>query len=457
VDYLAEVLLATGAASWANIELQLQGGVVMRHYARVAFALSVSLLLAACASLQPATPESVGLSSARLKDLAAAAQEGVDKREIPGAVMLVARRGKVAYLESVGYRDRDANMPMTSDTIFRIASMTKPIVTTAAMILVDEGRLSLSDPVSRYIPEFKGAMVGVDKKDAAGKVTLALEPAQREMTVLDLMRHTSGLTYGVFGAKTLVKDQYNAAKLSDPAQNNAEFAAKLARLPLQNQPGTRWDYSMSTDVLGRVVEVAGGMELGQFIEQRILKPLGMADTGFWVSEPAKHGRIAQALSDPATGKRPPLPDRTVKGWQSGGGGMVSTAGDYSRFCQMLLNGGELDGTRILSRKSVALMTQDQLPPGIPTNSSKIPVVDVRQEAGNGFGLGFMVRTAEGRSDISGSLGDYTWNGFFGTYFWIDPKRELFGIFMIQTPGASYVRTTGYWVRLRNLAYRALTD
>ncbi|WP_298828919.1 serine hydrolase [uncultured Piscinibacter sp.] len=417
---------------------------------------SLLLFLASCASLQPAAPESVGLSSARLKEVAAIAQEGVDKLEIPGAVVLLARRGKVAYLESFGYRDREANAPMTRDTIFRIASMTKPIVTTAAMILVEEGRLNLSDPVSKYIPEFKDAMVGVEKKDAAGNVTLALEPAQREMTIIDLMRHTSGLTYGQFG-KSLVKDRYGAAKVIDPGQTNAEMAAKLARLPLQNQPGTRWDYSMSTDVLGRVIEVVSSMELGQFIDLRILKPLGMADTGFWVSDPAKHGRIAQALSDPATGKRPPLPDRTVKGWQSGGGGMVSTVGDYARFCQMLLGGGELDGTRILSRKSVEQMTRDQLPPGIPTNSFKLPVIDVRQEAGNGFGLGFMVRTAEGRSPVSGSLGDYTWNGFLGTYFWIDPKKEFFGIFLIQTPGTAYVRTAGYWVRLRNAAYQALTD
>jgi CubicO group peptidase (beta-lactamase class C family) len=422
----------------------------------VPFFIALAVTLGGCATLQPAQPESVGISSARLKELATVAQEGVDKREIPGAVVLVARRGKVAYFESFGFRDRDANAPMARDTIFRIASMTKPIVTTAAMILVDEGRLNLSDPVSRYIPEFKGAMVGVEKKDAAGNVALTLEPAVREMTVIDLMRHTSGLTYGIFG-KSLVKDRYNAARVNVPDQTNAEMAAKLARLPLQHQPGTVWDYSMSTDVLGRVVEVAGGMELGQFIEQRILKPLGMDDTGFWVSDPAKHGRIAQVLSDPATGKRPPLPDRTVKSWQSGGGGMVSTAGDYARFCQMMLNGGELDGTRILSRKSVELMTRDQLPPGIPTISSKIPVVDVRQEAGNGFGLGFMVRTAEGRSNISGSLGDYTWNGFFGTYFWIDPKKDLFGVVLIQTPGAVYTRTTGYWVRLRNLVYQALMD
>jgi CubicO group peptidase (beta-lactamase class C family) len=430
----------------------------MRRHARFAVPLFVSLLLvlAGCTTLQPAAPESVGISSGPLKELAAAAQEGVDKREIPGAVVLLARRGKVAYFESFGFRDREANAPMARDTIFRMASMTKPIVTTAAMILVDEGRLNLSDPVSRYLPEFKDAMVGVEKKDASGNVTLALEPALREMTVIDLMRHTSGLTYGPFG-KSLVKDRYNAAKVAEPGQTNAEMVAKLARLPLQNQPGAIWDYSMSTDVLGRVVEVVSGMELGQFIEQRILKPLGMVDSGFWVSDPAKRDRIAQVLSDPATGKRPPLPDKTVKGWESGGGGMVSTATDYARFCQMLLNGGELGGARILSSKSVELMTQNQLPAGLRTNSTKIPVIDVREEAGNGFGLGFMVRTAEGRNPVSGSLGDYTWNGFFGTYFWIDPKKELFGIVLMQTPGAAYVRTTGYWVRLRNLVYKSLAD
>jgi CubicO group peptidase (beta-lactamase class C family) len=183
----------------------------------------------------------------------------------------------------------------------------------------------------------------------------------------------------------------------------------------------------------------------------------MADTGFWVSDPAKHSRMATVLADPATGKRPALPDKTKPGWESAGAGIVSTAADYARFCQMLLNGGELDGRRILSRKAVELMTHDQLPPGIKTNSSKIPVIDVRQEAGNGFGLGFMVRTADGLSPIKGSVGDYTWNGLYGTYFWIDPQQELFGLILMQTPPPAFVRTTGTWVRIRNLAYDALAD
>lgn len=422
------------------------------------FVLSLALAFAGCATgLQPAaTPESAGFSSERLMVMAAAVQDGVVKREIPGAVVLLARQGKVAYFQSFGWRDPQANAPMTSDVIFRVASMTKPITTTAAMMLVDEGRLNLSDAVSRHLPEFKSLMVGVEKRDAAGIASLALEPALREMTVLDLMRHTSGLTYG-FTGRSQVKDRYNAAKSTEPGQSNAEMAAKLARLPLQNQPGTVWDYSMSTDVLGRIVEVVSGMELEQFFAQRIFKPLSMTDSGFWVSDPAKHARIAATLIDPATGRPVALPDKTVKSWQSGGGGMVSTAGDYARFCQMLLNGGELDGVRILSRKSVELMTRDQLPPGIPTNSTKIPVIDVRQEAGNGFGLGFLVRTDQGRNAIRGSVGDYTWNGLLGTYFWIDPKQELFGIILFQTPPAAFVRSAGYWVRIRNLAYDSLTN
>ncbi|MFN0160308.1 MAG: serine hydrolase domain-containing protein [Burkholderiales bacterium] len=407
--------------------------------------------------MQPAAaPESVGFSSTRLATMSAVVQEGVDKRDIPGAVVLLSRRGQVAYFQSFGSRDPSVKAPMTNDAIFRIASMTKPVTSTAIMILVDEGRLKLSDPVASYLPEFRNMMVGVEKAASAGQASLALEPAAGEMTVLDLLRHTSGLTYGPFG-KSLVKDRYNAARLFEPGQTNAQMAEKIARLPLQNQPGTVWDYSMSTDVLGRIVEVVSGVELEQFFAQRIFKPLGMNDSGFWVSGPAKQGRIVATLVDPATGKPGTLQDKTLRSWQSGGGGLVSTASDYARFCQMLLNAGELDGVRILSRQSVDAMTRDQLPPGIRTNSSRIPVIDVRQEAGNGFGLGFMVRTVEGRNPMRGSLGDYTWSGIFGTYFWIDPKQELFGIILFQTPAAAYARSAAYWLRIRNLAYEALTN
>jgi CubicO group peptidase (beta-lactamase class C family) len=381
-------------------------------------------------------------------------QEGVDKHEIPGAVVLLARRGRIGYLRSFGSRDPASGAPMTDDAIFRIASMTKPVTTAAAMILVDEGRLDIDAPVSRYLPAFKDLMVGVETKDASGNASLALEPALREMTVRDLMRHTSGLTYGFIG-KSLVKDRYNAANLTDPGQSNADLAAKLARLPLQSQPGTVWQYSMSADVLGRVVEIVSGMELDAFFKRRIFAPLGMNDTGFWVGDPAKRARIVGAPVDPSTGKRIALPDVTVPSWQSGGGGLVSTARDYARFCQMLLNGGELDGVRILSRRAVDAMTRDQLPAGIPTLSSRIPAMDVRQEVGNGFGLGVMVRTAEGLDAVRGSVGAYTWSGGLGTYFWVDPRQELVGIILFQTP--ALVRSAAYWVRLRNLAYEALAN
>jgi CubicO group peptidase (beta-lactamase class C family) len=422
---------------------------------RIASTLVFLLALAGCAgTATTVAPESAGFSSVRLAAIAAAVQEGVDKHEIPGAVVLLARRGRIGYLRSFGSRDPASGAPMTDDAIFRIASMTKPVTTAAAMILVDEGRLDIDAPVSRYLPAFKDLMVGVETKDASGNASLALEPALREMTVRDLMRHTSGLTYGFIG-KSLVKDRYNAANLTDPGQSNADLAAKLARLPLQSQPGTVWQYSMSADVLGRVVEVVSGMELDAFFARRIFAPLRMSDTGFWVGDPAKRARIVGAPVEPSTGKPIALPDVTVPSWQSGGGGLVSTARDYARFCQMLLNGGELDGVRILSRRAVDAMTRDQLPAGIPTLSSRIPAMDVRQEVGNGFGLGVMVRTAEGLDAVRGSVGAYTWSGGLGTYFWVDPRQELVGIILFQTP--ALVRSAAYWVRLRNLAYEALAN
>jgi CubicO group peptidase (beta-lactamase class C family) len=421
--------------------------------------LSLLLALAGCATgLQPAgSPEAVGISSARLKEMSAAFQAGVDKREIPGAVVLVARRGKIAYFETFGFRDREAAAPMQRDAIFRIASMTKPVTSIAVMILVEQGRLNLSDPVSRHLPEFKDVKVGVETKDASGKAVLALEAPRREMTVLDLMRHTAGLTYG-FTGKSMVRDRYAEEKIGEPGLNNAMFVSRLSRAPLQHQPGTVWDYSVATDVLGRVVEVVSGMDLEQYFAERIFKPLGMVDTGFGVPDAAKRPRIAELQADPATGKRPATPDLSVKARQGGGGALVSTATDYARFCQMLLNGGELDGVRIVSRKTLELMTQNHLPQGIRVIHFPIPVVDVRPEAGNGFGLGFMVRTADGIGKIPGNVGDYTWPGIFGTQFWVDPKKELVVVMMIQVPaaGAGPLRAR-YWTQTRELVYRTLLD
>ena len=419
---------------------------------------SIALALAGCATglQQAASPEAVGLSSDRLKDISTAFLAGVDKKEIPGAVVLIARHGKIGYFETFGYRDREAGAPMGRDAIFRIASMTKPVTIVAAMMLVEQRRLNLSDPVSRYLPEFKEAKVGVEKKDASGKLVLVLETPHREMTVLDLMRHTSGITYD-FTGKSLVREQYNQLKIREPSQSNAEFVSKLSRAPLQYHPGEVWDYSFSTDVLGRIVEVISGMELEQYFAEHIFKPLGMADTSFWVSDVAMQSRIAEVQADAATGKRPATPNKTTRSWQSGGGGLVSTAGDYARFCQMLLNGGELDGVRIISRKTVEQMTQNHLPQGIRINHFPIPVLDVRPEAGNGFGLNLMVRTADGRGPIPGNIGDYTWPGIFGTYFWVDPKKELVVVMMIQVPASAREIRSKYWTQMRELVYRTLAN
>jgi CubicO group peptidase (beta-lactamase class C family) len=421
-------------------------------------AFSIGLALAGCATgLQPAaSPEAVGLSTERLKEVSTAFVAGVDKKEIPGAVVLIARHGKIGYFEAFGYRDRETGAAMSRDAIFRIASMTKPVTIVAAMMLIEQGRLNLSDPVSRHLPEFKDVKVGIEKKDASGKLVLALETPRRDMTVLDLMRHTSGLTYG-FTGKSLVRDRYAQEKIDDPSLNNAAFVSRLSRAPLQNQPGEVWDYSVSTDVLGRIIEVVSGMELGQYFAERIFKPLGMTDTAFLVSDPIKQSRIAEVQADATTGKRPATPNKTVLSRQGGGGALVSTAGDYARFCQMLLNGGELDGARIVSRKTVEQMTQNHLPAGIKINHFPIPVLDVRPEVGNGFGLNLMVRTADGRGPIPGNVGDYTWPGIFGTQFWVDPKKELVVVMMIQVPASAREIRAKYWTQMRELVYRALAN
>jgi CubicO group peptidase (beta-lactamase class C family) len=403
---------------------------------------------------QASSPESVGLSSEHLKALSSSIESGMSKKEIPGAVVLLVRHGQVGFFEAFGYRDLESGAPMSRDAIFRIASMTKPITIVAAMTLVEQGRLELSDPVSKYLPEFKDVKVGVEKKDASGKPMLILETPHREMTVLDLMRHTSGLTYDFLG-KSLVKDQYAVQKLRD-AVSNADFVTRISRAPLQNHPGEVWDYSFSTDVLGRVIEVVSGVELGQYMAEQIFKPLEMVDTGFWVSDPSKHSRIAEAHPDPKTGKRPPLPNKTKSGWQSGGGGLVSTASDYARFCQMLLNGGELDGVRIISRNSTQAMTRSQLPPTVKMLNLKNPALDARPEVGNGFGLNLLVRTAD-EGPLPGNVGDYSWPGIFGTQFWVDPKKDLVVVIMMQVPGGASELRSKYWPQNRELVYRALMN
>jgi len=396
----------------------------------------------------------LGLPSARLARIREVFDADVGSGVIPGAVALIARQGELAYLEAFGFRDREQQLPMAADSIFRIASMTKPMVSVAIMMLAEEGRLRLVNPISTYLPELRALQVGVEVAGAGGKPELKLEPAKREMTLQDLLRHTSGITYGQFG-DSLVKQAYRAANVFDPNQSTAEFIAKLAQLPLQNQPGEVWDYSMSTDVLGRVVEVISGTDLAQFIEARITGPLGMKDTGFMVAK-AEAQRIAEPQIDPRTGKRPPMPrDLTERPrFLSGGGGMVSTAPDYLRLAQMLLNGGELEGVRILSRKTVALMSCDHLPPGVGFSAStraQFEESSPTPEFGQGFGLGFCVRKESGRNPVPGSVGDFYWSGVHGSYFWVDPQEQLVGVLMLCAPELR----RHYRALMRQLVYQAL--
>ena len=398
------------------------------------------------------SPEEVGFVASRLKRLSDRIEDGVKNNELPGAVVLIARNGKLVMFDSFGFRDKEAKVAMTNDTIFRIASMTKPIVSVATMMLMEEGRLTLADPVSRYIPAFADTKVAVEKKNGDGTVEYVLEPQKRPMTVQDLLRHTSGLTYGAAGANQL-KQAYLDMKVNDRTQTTAEMADKLAKLALVYQPGTTWEYSMSTDVLGRVVEVASDIPLDKFIEERITKPLKMGDTGFEVAADKK-ARGAKPMKEGPKNELPSIPDVTEKfTWRSGGGGMVSTAADYARFLQMFANGGQLDGVRLLSRKSIDLMTADALPPDIKMGADmwRFEALEPSARMGQGFGLGFAVRTDQGRNPLPGSPGDYYWGGAYGTYFWHDPRERMYVVFMMQSPAARL----RYRYLLRDLVYQAL--
>ena len=400
------------------------------------------------------SPEEVGFLSTRLKRLSDRLNDGVKNNELPGAVVLIARNGKIVLFESYGFRDKEAKVAMTNDTIFRIASMTKPIVTLAAMMLMEEGKLTLADRVSMYIPAFADTKVAAQKKNADGTVEQVLLPQFRPMTVHDLMRHTSGLTYGAAGANP-VKQSYLDMKVNDRSQTNAEMADELAKLALLYQPGTTWEYSMSTDVLGRVVEVASGMPLDKFIEERITKPLKMGDTGFEVSADKK-ARGARPMKEGPKNEMPPIPDITEKfTWRSGGGGMVSTAADYARFLQMFANGGQLDGVRLISRKTIDLMTADALPPDIKMGADmfRFEALEPSAAKGQGFGLGFAVRNVQGVNPLPGSPNDYFWGGAYGTYFWHDPRERMYVVFMMQSPQARL----RYRFLMRDLVYQAMVN
>ena len=421
----------------------------MTKLVRRACALLVAIGLSATASAQSLMapdPEGAGFSPERLARIAPWYQSQVDAGKLPGAVVAIARNGKLAYLQAIGTFDRAGKIPLTSDAIFWIASMTKPVTSVAAMMLIEEGKLDLAAPVSRYLPELKDMQVGVEKTNpSTGKSELALEAPKRPMEVIDLLRHTSGLVYPEEGT-TLVHKAYRQVATFKRDRTLAEFVSGLAKMPLAHQPGEVWEYSWGVDVLARVVEVASGQAFDDFLRTRIFKPLGMVDTGFYVPQ-AKLARLVDPLAD----GWPPLWDVTKQPKLfSGGGGLVSTAPDYLRFAQMLLNGGELDGVRLLAAKTVQQMTTDALPPDI--RFAGIIGGFVGPKVGTSWGLGFALRTNPAFSLLPGAVGSFNWSGIWGTYFWIDPVEKLIAVQLIQVPP-----DTGFVYRdaLRHLTYAAL--
>ncbi len=409
-----------------------------------------------CSAMTP-RPEAAGFSPSRLERLSEVLRADIDAAAIPGAVTLIMRDGTLAHHEAFGYADRETLRPMQRTAVFRIASMTKPLTVVAALLLMEQGKLLLTDPVWRYLAELRDMQVGIEDLDpTTGERRLTLEPAARTMTVQDLMRHTAGFTYGQFG-DSLVQRAYRAARLFDDQQTNAEMVSKLAQLPLAHHPGTTFEYGMSTDVLGRVVEVVSGMGLDGFFAEYITGPLGMGDTGFGLP-PSESHRLAEPQRDTAQQGAPALvpydPARPAR-WLSGGGGLLSTAADYARFAQMLLNEGELDGVRVLARKTVQLMVHDHLPTGLSfgANTAELGIAAPLPRLGQGYGLGLGVRTQAAQCGVPGSIGDYYWGGALGPYFWVDPAERLIVVFMLQELDVQ--RRTRYRSLLRALVYQAL--
>ena len=392
------------------------------------------------------TPEQAGLSSQRLTQVMEVLNAGVAEGRIAGAVFGIARRGRIVFLQATGYRDAALAEPMRPDAIFPLASMTKPIASVAAMILVERGRILLTDPVSLHIPAFRDVMVAVDKPEGGEP---ALERPRRPMLIHDLLRHTAGIAQPGNMATTPQGRAMAAARVLDPAITLAESVERIARIPLIAHPGTLWSYSASPDVLARVVEVASGMRFERFVALNITQPLRMADTGF--SAPAQDWqRLAEPRADPLTGQPPPAQDGRRHPVRIGGSsGLVGTAGDYLRFGQMILGGGTLDGVRILGAGTVAHMTADHLGP-IRHDS---PSGQYLLGPGRGFGLGFAVRLAAGEHPAPGSPGDLDWGGAFGTQFVIDPKQELVAVLMINQLN----QFDRYFRLFRNLVYQAIVN
>jgi CubicO group peptidase (beta-lactamase class C family) len=390
-------------------------------------------------TLPHAKPESLGLSPQRLQRMSDAFRREIDNGTLPGVTVMVARGGQVGWFDALGKQNPSLPATMAQNTIFRIFSMTKPIVSVGVMMLLEEGRFLLDDPITKFIPEFSNQKVGVENN---GK--LELVPLQRPITIQDLLRHTSGITYEHTG-NGLVQQLYQQSRVRSRKIGNAEHATLIASMPLICQPGSEWNYSRSTDILGRLIEVVSGRTLGAYLEERIFSPLQMTETGFHAEGENAH-RLAEPFPiDPWTGEQVQLFNMLEKpAMESGGGGLVSSAIDYARFCQMLLNGGKLDGVRIIGRKTLELMSSDHLGPAVKIQGTLT-------QPGHSFGLGFGVRTQAGLAASLGSVGQFFWSGIGGTFFWIDPREELFALFMSQGPGQRvYTRTL-----VRNLVYAAL--
>jgi CubicO group peptidase (beta-lactamase class C family) len=376
-------------------------------------------------------PEKVGLSSIRLQRLTAVLQSEVDRSRIPGAVIAISRKGQLAYYQAVGFRDPETRITMPGDAIFSVASMTKPMVSVGVMILHDEGKLFLSDPVGKYLPALVNMQVSTTKTGSASESRLETSPAKRQPTIQDLLRHTSGFTYASSGTTKAHSMWPISSSHASLTYSGSEFIAALGKAPLINEPGTVWDYGVSVDVLGLVIEAISGEPLGAFMEKRLWQPLGMVDTSFSIPD-AKKGRYALAFrNDPFTNNPQTalhLASEPMK-FECGGGCAVSTAMDYLRFAQMLLNKGAFQGRRILSRKTVELMTSDQLGQDVRERTTSPTLAE-----GYSFGLGFSVRSQVGRAALAGSSGDFGWGGAFGTSFWVDPEEDLVVVFMAAAPG-----------------------
>jgi CubicO group peptidase (beta-lactamase class C family) len=396
-----------------------------------------------------ARPEDVGLSSERLARIGTVLNRDIQSGRIPGAVVAIARRGKLAYLESFGVRDTAANVTMTADTIFNIASMTKPMTALAALLLYEEAKLLINDPLAKFFPQFANMKVAV--LDGTGAIRDTV-PAERPITLQDLMRHTSGQIYGARGTSGVHKLYPAGSSHAAMGMSGAEFLDKLATLPLLWQPGTVWDYGFGLDVLGLVVEKVSGKSLGAFLAERVFRPLGMFDTAFLIP-PEKAQRYAKAFAtDPDTGQPQsilPVATEPTK-FDCGGGGAVSTASDYLRFALMLLGGGEYGGVRILGRKTTEYMLSDHLGPDI---KNLIGSADPTR-AGYGFGLGLAVRTSTGGPVMMGSPGEFNWPGITGTNWWADPKEELAVVFLSHSPGT--IRWH-YRQVINALVYQAIVD